>query len=183
MKRCGFHRQLIMHRQAGLSGPFFQSLGGGTCIKSVGNFRAPGKPGSGPRAYAGIVEDGNKARISFSQCVNVATPASCQFQIDGGAWENCTAAQDAGDGLLWEFTNAVTQTFQPGSVVIWRYTSGSSGIVSCSKSEDIGDQQVNVDNPLVLAGDFILIETGGMDKLLLENDNDDTLGIQVENAT
>ena len=180
--RC--HRpinRLILHRQAGLAGPFFQDTGT-ACVKSMGNFRGSGKPGSGPRAVSGLVLDGDTVQIRFSLCVNVATPASCQIQIDGGTWENCTAAVDAGSGVLWNFTNAVAQTIDPGSTVVWRYTSGSSGIVDCSESEDIGDQQVNVDNPLVLAGDFVLLESGGMDKLLLEDDVDDTSGVQLENA-
>lgn len=177
-----FRNRLILHRQAGLSGPFFQNAGG-VCVKSVGNFRAPGKPGSGPRAFGGTVLDANTAQIQFSQCVNVATPTTCQIQIDGGTWENCTAAVDAGNGVLWNFTNAASQTFQAGDAVKWRYTSGSSGIVDCQKSEDVGDQQVTVDNPLVLAGDFILLESGGRDMLLLENDTDQTQAVQLESAT
>ena len=179
-----FRNRLILHRQASLAGPFFTATGHGVLAKSVGNFRAPGKPGSGPRAYAGLVLDENTVQISFSQCVVVNTPATCQIRLNGGTWENCTGAVDTGGGLVWTFTNAVAQTINPGDDVDWRYTSGSSGIVDCRDSEDIGDQEITVDNPLVLAGDFILLENGGMDILLLENDpGDDSQGIQLENAT
>ena len=47
-RRCPrpVHR-LIMHRTNGLSGPMFQNIGGGTCVKGVGNFygfTGPGHP-------------------------------------------------------------------------------------------------------------------------------------------
>lgn len=178
--RCrGRPNRILMLGQPGLSGALMQNMGNGTCMKGTGNFRAPGRPGSGPKAVQGIVLNETTVQIRFTQCVNVATPGTCEIQIDGGAWTPCTNAVDAGAGKLWDFTVA---TINPGETVIWRYVSGSSGVVDCEESIDIGDQQVNVDNSLVLAGDFILLESGGMDIILLEDDVADTEGIQLEEA-
>ena len=152
-----------MHRTKSLHGPYYQD-NGVRCIKSLGNFLAPGMPGSGPQALFGVVIDANTIRITFSQCVTISGTTGLEYNIDGGAWAPVTGS--AGSDTVWDFTTGV---IDPGDIVRWRYAGGSDTIVDCDDSADIGAQEAPVDNPLVLTGDFILLELGGTSVLLLED--------------
>ena len=181
IRRCrGPVNRLIMHRTKGLSGPNFQHAGGGVCIKGAGNYWAPGMPGSGPQAVYGVVIDPTTIQIRFTQCVVVSAVLGVEYQINGGVWAQATAFLEI-SSTEWQFT---TGNIDPGDVISWRYIGGSNSIVDCEESEDIGDQgPIPVQNPLVLPGDFILLETGGMSIFLTEDDIDLSSGIEQEQAT
>lgn len=165
-----------MHRTKNRIGPFYQD-NGVRCVKPIGNFLAPGMPGSGPQAFAGLVTDATTIRVLFTLCVNVAGPTGIQYQIDGGTWTQVTSVAKIND-TTYDFT---VGAINPGEVVRWRYVGGSDTIVDCKDAADIGDQEIPVENPLVLAGDHILLETGGMSVLLLEDataDPDDSIALE-----
>ena len=168
-----------MHRTKSLSGPFFQNTGGGVCIKSTGNYYAPGMPGAGVRAYAIDLVDPDRVRIYFSACVNAASFTGIETRVNNGVWQQVTGVVKVNDQIYtWQSATG----FTGGDIVQWRYLGGTDSIVDCVDSEDIGEQ-----GPLtevaVLAGDYILLETGGSDIILLEDDATQTDGIQLENAT
>lgn len=179
-KRCsGPVNNLVMHRMRGLSGPFFQNLGGGQCIKGVGNYWAPGMPGSGPQAIRGEVLTSTTIKIVFTQCADISATTGIEYEIDGGAWTPVLGTLEISE-TEWQFT---TGNIDPGDFVSWRYIGGSDSILDCQESEDIGDQgPVPLDNPLVLAGDFMLLETGGMSIFLTEDDVDLSSGVEQEQA-
>lgn len=184
-KRCPRPlNRLLMMRQKG-SGPFFQDVGV-ACAKSVGNFVAPGMPGDSVRAIRGVVVSDTVVQITFSGCVTVTDPPSyCYLSLNGGSgWGTLSAVTKISD-TVWQFSTVVPVL--PGDDVLWKYDDGGidSGIIEgCKEGEDIGFQQIPVANPLMLAGNYILLETGGSDVLLLEDDDgiDPIEGYQTEDA-
>ena len=167
--------RLVMHRAKNLHGAFYQSTGS-VCVKGVGNFLAPGMPGSGPQAAAGSVYDANTIQVRFSQCVNVTATTGIEYQINGGTWTEVAGATEV-TGTQWNF-DVTPFEILPGHEVRWRYVGGGDSIVDCRDSEDIGTQEIPVGNSLVLAGNHILLETGGTNVILLEDglvDPDDSI--------
>lgn len=175
---------IIHWRKSNFSGPFFTSLGD-VCVKTAGNYRGTGKPGSGPRALRGVVgENQVTINIYWTQCVQ-----------DGNA---CATARDMTVTRLPNEDLQITSvgyfdggtrmtvflgpTIQPGDEIVWSYDDSGGCIESCD-GEPIGDQgPIDVDNTLVLAGDFILTEEGGSSIILVEEDVDETDGINTEEA-
>ena len=180
-RRCPrpVHR-LIMHRLKLPSGPMFQNTGN-ACVHSMGNFYGVGSPGSGVSALFGTVLDTSTIQVAFSACVSISGVTGVEYQVDGGAWVSCTGVTKVSD-TVWNF-DITPGTIDPGDDVRWRYLGGSDTIVDCAEAEDIGPQELVVNNPLVLAGDFILLETGGTDIMLVEEDPDGTEGVQTEEAS
>jgi len=167
-----------MMKARGLSGPFFQNVGPSLCAKSAGSYFGVGGPGAGPRAVYGVVLSATSVEIRFSSCVTIGALTGIELQIDGGAWVQVTG--QAGSDTVYTFTPATA--VQPGDEVRWRYVGGSGSILDCEDAEDIGDQQIPVGNPLVLAGDHVLLETGGTQIVLLEEDIDGTETVILESA-
>ena len=168
---------LITPRLKMVYGPYYQAVTPILGIKGQGNYFGVGGPGAGPRAVAGIVLTETTIQIRFSLCVTISANTGIQYRLNGGTWT--TVSGRSGSDTTWVFTTA---TINPGDDVDWRYVGGSNSIRDCVDSEDIGNQQLNVVNPLVLAGDFVLLETGGMDIVLLEDDVAQEDGIKLENA-
>ena len=132
-------------------------------------------------ALLGTVVTTTTIRITFSACVSIpAADASIQYRINGGTWTQCGTPTEISPNI-WEFTTAI---IDPGDVVDWQYTGETDAIVDCTPdANDIGPEQLlGLDNPLVLAGDFVLMESGGLDIALVEEDPDQTEGVQVEEA-
>lgn len=127
----------------------------------------------------GLVTESNEVTIYFSACVVISGTTGIEVNIDDGGWVEVSGYSQVSDTIV-EFT---VGSIAPGDTVQWRYAGGSGTLVDCEESEDIGDQFINVDNPLELAGDFILLETGGSDIVLLEYDVDATNGALTEEAT
>lgn len=171
--------RLVMLRTKGLEGPRFQNTGS-HCVKGQGNFFGIGGPGSGVSALFGTVLDASTIQATFSACVSISGVTGIEYQVDGGAWLACTGVAKVSD-TVWNF-DITPGTIDPGDVVRWRYLGGSDTVVDCEEAEDIGPQEIVVNNPLVLAGDFILLETGGTDIMLVEEDPDGTEGVQTEEA-
>lgn len=175
---------IIHWRKGGLSGPFFTSIGG-SCVKTAGNFRGVNKPGDGARAIRGVVEaNGVTISISWTQCVQdgnaCATPRGMTVTRLPGEDLPITAVFYVDDGK--RLVVQVGPTIEAGDEIVWSYDDSGGCIESCD-GEPIGDQgPITVDNPLMLAGDFILLESGGADIILVEEDTLDTDGIKVEEA-
>lgn len=169
--------RLVMLRTKGLEGPRFQNTGSG-CVKGQGNYYGVGGPGSGVTAVAGTAIDLSTIQIRFSLCASVVGVTGVEYQINGGAWTACTGALEVSD-TLWNF-DITPATIDPGDAVRWRYLGGTNTIVDCEEAEDIGPQEVAVANPLVMAGDFVLLEVGGTEIALVEEDPDGTEGVEVE---
>lgn len=168
--------RLLMMRTPGLVGPFWQNTGK-HCVRTQGAYFGPGGGGSGPRAVHGTVDTATSITINFTQCVNITAATGIEYSIDGGAWTAVTAP--TGSTTTWSFT---VGTVAGGDEVRWRYTAGSNTIVDCDGSQDIGGQQLTLNNTVPLIADFILLETGGADIILVEEDIADTDGIQTEEA-
>lgn len=142
-----------------------------------------------PGAYnpVGSVKDGSTLAITFGACVAIdcaggaVTGIEYRVNTDSPDWTQvagCTTIS----GTEYEFDTTPT-VVQAGDVVEWRYVGGSGTIVDCNEAEDVGDLgPIILNNPLVLAGGFVLLETGGADIALVEDDTDDTAGIQLEDA-
>jgi hypothetical protein len=154
----------------------FQNTGS-SCVHTMGNYFGVGSPGAGPKPVAGVVSDANTLRITFSQCVSISSNAGIEYRIDAGAWTQVASRTSVSD-TVWNFG---TVAISPGDDVRWRYTGGGS-IVDCENAENIGEQEIPVQNPLELQGDYILLETGGTDIVLVEEDIADTDGVQTEEA-
>lgn len=139
-------------------------------------------PGSGPRPISGVVANPNEVIINFSQCVVISGVARIFIEIDGDSL--VAASSSKVTATQWKFTS--TTTIEPGDVVQWRYIGGLDTIIDCKEGDDIAgdleEMSIPVSNPLVLAGDFILLETGGKDIVLLEDDIDASSGINTEGA-
>ena len=168
--------RLLMMRTPGLVGPFWQNTGK-HCVRTQGAYFGPGGGGSGPRAVHGIVDTATSITVNFTQCVNITAATGIEYSIDGGAWAAVTSP--TGSGTTWSFTIG---TVVAGEEVRWRYTAGSDTIVDCIDSEDIGNQQLTLSNTVPLLGDFIVLETGGADIILVEEDIAATDGVQKEEA-
>ena len=184
MAKCAGLRALHMPRSKNAFGPFFQSFGP-SCIKGTGNFYAPGMPGSGPQAIRGVVEaNGVTISISWTQCVQdgnaCATPRGMTVTRLPSEDLPITAVFYVDEGK--RIVVQVGPTIEAGDEIVWSYDDSGGCIESCD-GEPIGDQgPINVDNPLVLAGDFILTEEGGSSIILVEEDIDETDGINTEEA-
>ena len=170
--------RLVMLKKKGIGGPFYQRVAPGVCVAAPGSYYDVGGPGAGPRAIYGVVLSETSVEVRFTSCVAIGAVTGIELQIDGGAWEQVTG--QAGSGTVYTFTPATA--IQAGDVVRWRYTGGSGSILDCEDSEDIGDQEIPVENPLVLAGDFVLLETGGSQVVLVEEDVDETNAVELEEA-
>lgn len=168
--------RLVMLRTKGLEGPRFQNTGSG-CVKGQGNFFGIGGPGSGVSAISGVVIDANTTQITFTPCVHVNTTTGVQVNIADSGWSSVSGFSDLSTTVV-RFTHAFP--VDPGDSVRWRYLGGTDSLVDCDEGEDIGPQEIAVNNPLVLAGDFVLMETGGVDIALVEEDPDGTEGVEVE---
>ena len=169
--------RLVMLRAKGLEGPRFQNIGP-TCVKGQGNFYGIGGPGSGPRAASGIVIGAIGVELRFTHCVDILGLTGIDVQIAGGAWTQVTGETEMSD-TVYRF---VTPNIDPGDDVRWRYIGGSNSIVDCDNAEDIGDQEIAVNNPLVLVGNFVLLSVGGKEITLLSNDVAQTEGVQTSDA-
>ena len=116
--------------------------------------------------------------VRFTSCVTIGANTGIELQIDEGAWQAVTGR--AGSGSTYTFVPATA--IAAGDVVRWPYIGGSGSILDCEDSEDIGNQEIPVENPLVLAGDFVLLETGGSQVVLVEEDVDETNAVELEEA-
>ena len=179
MRRCAFNTGIIMHRTRGFSGPFFQSFNG-VCVKSVGNAYAAGGPLAGPKPIYGTVLTDTTAELTFSQCVEAAggavSPYGLSMTIDGVP---ATFTASISDSVI--SFSSISPAIQAGDEVLISYA--DPGLVDCKDGDPIDEfTDFRITNPLVLAGDFILLETGGSDIVLLEDDATLTDGIQLENA-
>ena len=184
MAKCAGLRALHMPRSKNAFGPFFQPFGP-TCIKGTGGYYAPGMPGSGPQAIRGEV-GGNAVSINiyWTQCVQDGNACDIArgMTVTRLPSENLPISAvfytDEGKTVVIQ----IGPTINPGDEIIWSYDDSGGCIESCD-GEPIGDQgPIDVDNSLVLAGDFILTEEGGSSIILVEEDIDETDGIQTEEA-
>lgn len=171
---------LVMLRSRGLGGPVFQHIGNGIYVHSQGNAYAPGGPLSGVTATRGVVIDENTVDIYFVPCVTSNSQTGIRLSIEsingGNGFNVSTASQQSSTIVRYTFAPIVS----PGDIVKWRYLGGSNSLVDCDEGEDIGPQDASVANDLVLAGDFILMQSGGMDIALVQEDPDGTQGIYVQ---
>ena len=135
----------------------------------------------GVRVTDAVVVDALTIQITFSACVSIASVVGIDFRKNLGTWTQVQSSAKISD-TVWQFTLPGGQDILPGDDVDWRYEGGTDSIVDCEAPPvDVGALgPVNVQNGLVLAGGFVLLESGGMDIVLVEDDDDGTAGIQVE---
>ena len=155
--------RLVMMRTRGLVGPFFQNVGG-ACIHSVGNSFAPGGALAGVKAISGAVSVSDTVRIRFSSCVNVGSLAGIGVSVNSGPTVSAAGVTSV-DDVLKDFTFAVT--INPGDDVLWVYD--GTGITDCDTGAPIpSPQSVAAVNNLPFADDYIQLEVGGEEYVLLE---------------
>ena len=156
--------QLLMMRTRGVAGPMFQSLGGGRSIRGVGNSFGAGGALAGVIPSSASVVDDIHITVNYTSCANVVTLANIQVQIDGGAWVSVTSVS----GSPGPSHTYVCQSIAAGSIVRIRASSGS--LNDCeTPANPIDSWDIPVQNGLELAGNFMLLETGGSDTFLLED--------------
>lgn len=170
--------RLITPRLAALDGPLMQRVGVRAFVHDTGNYLGVGKPGSGVTAYAGIVVDDTTVQVYFTVCVDISGTTGIELSINEGAWTELTLPVEV-SGTVWQFTSTVT--IEAGDTLRWRYVGGSDTITDCAGSEDIGDQLLDVDNAL-MAEMMMLLETGGNDFVLLEDDIDGSAAALTEDS-
>lgn len=176
MAKClGPINPLVMMRGRGFVGPFFQRVGGGQCVTSLGNAYSTGGPLSGVSAIRGVVVTETTVDISFVPCVTSSGITGIEIGIEG-VWTPVSGAAQQSTTVVRYTVAAI----DPGDVVQWRYLGGSDSLVDCDEGEDIAEQLVTVTNDLVLAGDFVLMQSGGMDIVLVQEDPDGTEGVEVQ---
>lgn len=176
---------LVMLRTRGVGGMLAQRIGENTYVHSQGAFLAPGMPGSGPQAIRGEVgDDAVTVNIYWTQCVKDSGFCLSPYgmTVTRLPSENLPISAvffaDEGKRVVIQ----VGPTIEPGDEISWSYDDTNGCIVSCD-DEEIGDQgPLDVRNGLVLAGDFILTEEGGSSIILVEEDIDETDGINTEEA-
>ena len=183
MAKClGPINPLVMMRGRGFVGPFFQRVGGGQCVTSVGNAYSTGGPLSGVSAIRGVVVTETTIDIYFVPCVAVPNPSEqpgVELSINGGDWFGGLVASVQSPSVVRYVLFG--QSISPGDDVKWRYQGLQQTLVDCDEGEEIGFQQlVTVTNDLVLAGDFVLMQSGGMDIVLVQEDPDGTEGVEVQ---
>jgi hypothetical protein len=142
-----------MLRARGLNGPVYQRVNLSTCAHTAGNYL--GSVGSGPRAYAGLIQDATTLRVSFTQCVAISGTTGFEYQIGVGAWTAVSAVAEAtppGDGTQWDFT---VGTIPELTEVRWRMAEGAA--VDCDEGEDVPAATLLMGNVLV-ADNLILLE-------------------------
>ena len=143
----------------------------------IGNDPCPG--GYRPE---GVVTDASTVTVTFQTCVSITGATGIEYRVNGGAWTEVAGVVEVS---TTEYQFDVTPTaILAGDTVEWRYIGGSDTIQTCdTPAEDVGDLgPILVNNPLVLAGDFVLLETGGADIVLVEEDTDGSAGVQTEEA-
>ena len=137
---------------------------------------------SPPSASSGIVLDENTVVVTFDGCVVVSGTTGIEYRVNIGVWTEVAGYTEVAPSV-WSFDVTPTAILA-GDVVEWRYVGGYNSIQTCDDpAEDIGAQgPLLLNNPLVVAGDFILLETGGADIVLVEEDTDGSAGVQTEEA-
>lgn len=165
-----------------MSGPMFQGTDIG-CVHSMGNAYGPGGALAGAKPISGIVNTATQITLTFSQCIQdkttpCANPKGISVTADGIAQ---TVTNVAVSDTSMEIT---VNTIEAGDVVKVSYDDTNACFEECADGDPVAPfTDYPVDNPLVIAGDFILMETGGSDILLTEDDIDGTSGVQTEEAT
>lgn len=157
-------KQLVMMRTRGFAGPMFQQCGGNRLIRSSGNAFGAGGALAGVKPSSASVTDATHVTVNYTACADVVTLSDIQVQIDGGAWVAVTAVSGA-PGPVHVYT---CQTIVAGDVVRIRAAGGA--LEDCETVPNAIDSwDIPVHNGLVLAGNYILLETGGSDTILLED--------------
>ena len=187
-------RPMASHSHAPRNGPNMQPMNG-NCVKGTGNYYGAGMPGAGPRAVWGYVRSGGVPSsfiwVYFSGPIQIACGV-------GPPWGNFVTSDGRDlqvdsfvilpppdfDTLQLELTDPVNGLgIQPGDDVYWRYDDADSCLIDRDNSDPLISQgPLPIRNDLVLEGDFIILETGGTDIMLVEEDTGDTDGVQVEEA-
>ncbi len=173
----------VLMRKGGMVGPGFQKWGpGGACIHTSGNYFDVGGPGSGPRPDIGTVVDPNTIKLTFTDCL----------ALDGVDPYGIAVFLSDDNGQSWDSTAVNVSLVSPAMTItvvpaigigdLVRVTYTGPGLVDCEDSEPLEDFDVPIDNPQVFADAYILLETGGADIVLIEDDEDDTAGIELEDS-
>jgi hypothetical protein len=132
---------------------------------------------SGVRVVSAGTPDTTTITVSFTACVTVVTVADVQVQIDGGAWQDATDVSGSPGNVL-TFT---VPEMAPGDVVVIQGLDGA--LTDCATpAEDIDAWIMPVENTLIMPGDFMLLESGQNDVVLLEDAAPDD-GLLMEDAT
>ena len=179
---CQPRNRLLLRRTRGFAGPFFQNVGS-YCIKGQGNAFAPGGALAGAKPINGIVDSETQITLTFSQCIEDKTtpcahPKKVTVTADG-------ALQNVTNVVVSDITMTITvSTIQAGDEVKVSYDDTDGCFVECADGDPVaGFTDYPVNNPLVIEGDFILMETGGSDIILTEDDIDGSSGVQTEEAS
>lgn len=170
---------LVMLRTRGVGGMLAQRIGENTYVHSQGAFFGPGMPGDGASAIRGITEDEFSFLIYFNRCVDISGPQYATLTRESGGTTTLTSVQKVSD-KIWRYTTNVP--IVAGDKLTWEYESGWGIITDCKDGVELPDQSVDVANNLMLAGYHFLLESGGIDILLVEEDTADTDGIILEEA-
>jgi hypothetical protein len=177
-------RPLLMMRGTNMTGTFFQPTAPGVCVHTSGNYFDVGGPGSGPQPDSAFVFDETTIKVTFGDCIATTgvTPYGITLFVssdNGGTWSKPAILVSVTTPVMT--INVLGDPIQPGDLVRVVYT--APGINDCEDGEPIADFNIPVDNPLELAGDHVLLESGGTKIVLVEADTDGTDTVTLETAT
>ena len=172
-----------MMRGTNMTGPLFQHTAPGVCVHTSGNYFDVGGPGSGPQPDSAVVFDATTVKVTFGDCIANfgVTPFGITLFVssdNGSSWTEPAI-------LVSIISPVVTITvtgdpIQPGDLVRVGYV--APGINDCEDGEPIADFNIPADNGLELAGDHVLLESGGVAIVLVEADVDGTNTVTLETA-
>lgn len=128
--------------------------------------------GTLPKPEDITVTDPNTIKVTFGDCISPVGVDPYGFAVftsddNGQSWDRATINVAVATPVV---TITVAPALQPGQLIRVTYT--SPGLEDCEEGEPLDDFDKPVDNPITLEGDYILLETGGVQVLLLENDDD-----------
>ena len=175
-------RPVLMLRGTNMTSTFFQHIAHGVCAHSSGSYFDVGGPGSGPQPDSADVFDATTVKVTFGDCIATTgvTPYGITLFVsadNGGTWSKPTILVSVNTPVM---TITVGTPIQPGDLVRVAYT--APGINDCEDGEPIADFNIPAENGLELAGDHVLLESGGTKIVLVEADTDGTDTVILESA-
>ena len=177
-------RPLLMMRGTNMTSTFFQHIAPGVCAHSSGSYFDVGGPGSGPQPDTAVVTDATTVTVTFGDCIAAdgVSPNGVVVYVsddNGGTWTTPVITVSIASPVM-TIAVAVGTPIQPGDLVRVAYT--APGINDCEDGEPIADFNIPAENGLELAGDHVLLESGGTKIVLVEADTDGTDTVTLESA-
>lgn len=149
MKYCrGPVNRLLMMRAKGINGPFFQHTTPGTCVKSAGNYWAPGMPGAQVYIISAKTTDsgGNVSQNHVTVCWS-GLPDAVDYTVGADITINGVPATITGASTTDDcITYTITETIDIGDDVRFILDNSGETWIDPGSGDPIKDQNYPVEN-------------------------------------